>query len=86
MTNKKINKKNIAKLLGDWSKEFTVLVPSRETGVATIARWDGKDTGFLDWHRNTVIPPKAIFLPMLEEMFRFQKDKQSYHIEPPSFD
>jgi len=86
MANKKINKKNIAKLLGDWSKEFTVLVPSQETGTATIARWDGKDTSFLDWYRNTIVPPKAIFFPSMEEMFTFQKDKQSYHIELPSSD
>jgi len=84
MANKKINKKNIAKLLGDWSKEFAVFAPSRETGIATIARWDGTDTSFLDWHRNTIVPPKAIFFPPMEEMFSFQKDKQSYHIELPS--
>jgi len=86
MANKKINRKNIAGLLGDWSKEFTVLTPSRETGIATIARWDGKDTSFLDWYRNTIIPPKAIFFPSMEEMFTFQKDKQSYHIEQSSSD
>jgi len=86
MANKKINKKNIAKPLGDWSKEFTVFVPSRETGIATMARWDGKDTSFLDWYRNTIVPPKAIFFPPMEEMFSFRKDKQSYHIELPSSD
>ncbi len=86
MANKKVNKENIVKLLGDWSKEFTVFVPSRETGIATIARWDGKDTSFLDWYRNTMVPPKAIFFPSMEEMFSFQKDKQSYHIELPSSD
>lgn len=86
MATKKINKKDIAKLLGDWSKEFTVFAPSRETGIVTMARWDGKDTSFLDWYRNTVVPPKAIFFPPMEEMFSFQKDKQSYHIELPSSD
>lgn len=86
MANKKINRRNIAKLLGDWSKEFTVFVPSRETGIATINKWDGKDTSFLDWYRNTIVPPKAIFFPSMEEMFSFQKDKQSYHIELPSPD
>ena len=83
MANKKIDKKNITGLLGDWGKEFTVLAPSRETGIATMAKWDGKDTSFLEWYRNTIIPPKAIFFPSMEEMFTFQKDKQSYHIEPP---
>jgi len=86
MANKKIDKKNIATLLGDWSKEFMVLVPSRETGIATIAKWDGKDTSFLDWYRDTIVPPKAIFFPPMEAMFTFKKDKQSYHMELPSSD
>jgi ferredoxin len=80
---KKINKKDIAKLLNQWSRDFAVFAPSRESGVATMARWDGKDISFLDWYRNTVVPPKANFLPQMEEMFRFQKDKEGYHIELP---
>jgi len=81
MANKKINKKDIAKLLEQWSQQFTVFVPSKESGVATMLKWDGKDTSFLDWYRNTVVPPKASFLPPMEEMFRFQKDKEGYSIE-----
>ena len=83
MTNKKINKKDIGKLLSQWSQQFTVFVPSIENGVAAMSKWDGKDTGFLDWYRNTVIPPKASFLPPMEEMFSFQKDRKGYHIELP---
>ena len=85
MANKKINKKDIGKLLSQWSKEFTVFVPSKE-GVATMAKWDGKDTSFLDWYRNTVVPPKASFFPPMEEMFSFQKSKDGHHIEPPAPD
>ena len=85
-SNKKINKKDIGKLLNEWSQEFTVFVPSRETGVATMAKWDGKDTSFLDWYRNTVVSPKANILPPMEEMFHFQKDKEGYHIELPPLD
>jgi ferredoxin len=84
MSSKKVNKKDIAKLLSQWSQEFAVFVPSRESGVATMAKWDGKDTSFLDWYRNTVIPPKANFLPPMEEMFGFRKDKEGYHIELPA--
>jgi sulfhydrogenase subunit beta (sulfur reductase) len=85
MANKKINKKDIAGLLKQWSQQFTVFTPSKESGVAAMAEWDGKDTSFLDWYRNTVVPPKASFLPPMEEMFRFQKEKEGYHIElPPS--
>ena len=83
---KKINKKDVAKLLGQWSQEFTVFVPSRDEGVARWVRWDGKDTGFLDWYRNTVVPPKAIFLPPMEKMFGFQKDGKDYHLELPASD
>jgi ferredoxin len=83
MASKKVNKKDVLKLLNQWSQQFAVFVPSRESGVATMARWEGKDTDFLDWYRNTVIPPKANFLPPMEEMFRFQKDKAGYRIELP---
>jgi ferredoxin len=83
---KKVSKKDIAKLLETWSQQFTVLAPSRESGVAKMAEWDGKDTSFLDWYRNTVVPPKAGFLPTMEEMFRFQKDKEGYRIELPPKD
>lgn len=82
-TKKKISKKEIGKLLGVWSREFTVLVPSREEGVAKMAKWDGKDTSFLEWYRNTVVPAKANFLPTMERMFSFQKNSNGYNIELP---
>jgi ferredoxin len=83
MANKKVSKNDIAKLLGEWGQQFTVFAPSRESGVAAMAEWDGQDTSFLDWYRNTVVPPKASFLPPMEAMFRFQKGKEGYNIEPP---
>ena len=85
MTNrKKINKKQIANLLSQWSQEFNVFVPSRDEGVAKWARWDSQDASFLDWYRNTVVPPKAILLPPMEAMFSFQKDGKGYRIELPA--
>ena len=81
MTTKKISKKDIGKLLNGWSSEFTVFVPSKDKGVTEMAKWDGKDTGFLKWYRNTVIPAKSIFLPPAEEMFSFQKNNDGYHLE-----
>jgi len=86
MANKKIGKKDLAKLLKQWSQQFTAFAPSKESGVAEMLKWDGEDTSFLDWYRNTVVPPKASFFPPMEEMFRFQKDKEGYRIEPPSSD
>ena len=81
---KKISKEDVAELLNEWNQEFELFVPSKDEGVAKLAKWDGKDTSFLDWYRNTVVPPKANFLPSMEEMFHFQKDKEGYHIELPS--
>jgi ferredoxin len=79
--NKKISKKGIGTLLNEWSHEFSVFVPSRENGVAMLSEWDGKDTGFMDWYRNTVRPAKANFFPPMEEMFNFRKDEDGYRIE-----
>jgi sulfhydrogenase subunit beta (sulfur reductase) len=81
---KKLSKKDIAPLLKGWSQQFSVLAPSKASGVAEMAEWDGKDTSFLDWYRNTVIPPKASFFPPMEAMFRFRKGEEGYQIEPPS--
>jgi len=86
MANKKINKRDIGNLLNRWSQEFTVFVPSKESGMTTMSKWDGKDTSFLDWYRNTVVPPKANLLPTMEKMFSFQKDKEGYHLELPVSD
>ncbi len=83
MTTKKVNKKDIGKLLTAWRQEFSVLLPSKEEGVAKMAVWDGKDVSFLDWYRNTTVPPKAIFAPPMEKMFSFQKNSDGYHIEVP---
>jgi len=83
MADRTISKKDIGKLLKEWSREFALFVPSREGDAVKMARWNGKDTGFLDWYRNTVIPAKAISLPQMEELFSFQKGQEGNHIEPP---
>jgi len=82
--NKRVNKKDVAKLLNEWSGEFTVFVPSRDEGVTKWTKWDGEGASFLDWYRNTVVPPKAIFLPPMEEMFGFHKDGKGCRIELPA--
>lgn len=79
---KKIAKGDIARLLKEWSADFSVFVPSRRDGVTEWARWDGEDTGFLDWYVNTTVPPKALFLPPHEVMFRFRKNEDGYELEP----
>ncbi len=79
----KINKKDTTKLLEQWAKEYTVIVPAIEKDISEMKKWDGKDVSFLDWYRNTRIPPKNIFFPIIEEMFNYTKDKDGYHITTP---
>jgi len=87
---KKIAKKDIGNLLQQWSKDYTIFVPANVGGTAQMGLWDGSDINpstslraGLDWYRNTVKPPKANFLPSVEEMFRFQKGKEGHTIELP---
>ena len=80
---KKINKKELARLLDEWSQDFTVFVPSQETGTAQMVIWLGQEADFLDWYRNTVIPSKDSVLPIMEEMFSFNKDSDGYSLELP---
>ena len=84
--NKKINKRDIGKLLNEWNQGFTVFVPSREDKVTAFAKWDGVNISFMEWHRNTVIPPKTNFFPLMEEMFSFREEEDGYHTELPSSD
>jgi ferredoxin len=81
---KKVAKKEIYKILSQWRKDFTVFAPSREGGVAGMAVWDGKDTGFLDWYRNTVVPPKNSFLLNMEKLFDFHKENDGYKLAVPA--
>ena len=78
---KKINKKELGKLLNQWSQNFAILVPSKDGNDTRIAPWDGEDTSFLDWYRNTTVSARAVFQPFYEEMFRFQKEGDGYHLE-----
>jgi ferredoxin len=86
VTDKKIRKNDIAELLADWNREFTVFTPKRESdNVSKMVEWDGGDTDFLKWYRNTLVPCKTLFLPSMEEMFRFEKRAEGhYHLELPS--
>ena len=81
---KKINKKEIGRLLEEWAKEFAVFVPSLEKETSKPAKWDGKDVSFIEKYRNTTVPPKSLFFPLLEEMFRYEKDGKGYQVTAPA--
>jgi len=83
---KKIDKKDLGKLLEEWKQNFKLLTPSLQSGIADFTEWDGKDTSFTDWYRNTVIPPKRILLPLVENMFSYSKGNEGYRLETPPLD
>ena len=83
MAVKKINKKNMAKVLAVWRREYNIIVPSMPKGAPVFSEWDGEDISFLDWYRNTVVPPKSVVLPPMEKMMSFRKEKDGYKMEVP---
>ena len=80
---KKIAKKDLGRLLDEWSRDFAVFAPSNANGIAQMQQWQGGEAAFPDWYRNTVTPPKNIILPLLEEMFSFNKNEEGYKLETP---
>ncbi|MFH1625589.1 MAG: 4Fe-4S dicluster domain-containing protein [Pseudomonadota bacterium] len=78
---KKIKKDQLKTVLTELSKEYVVLLPSRSKGQIAFAPWDGENADFLDWYKNTVVPPKALFFPPVEEMFHFRKGEEGYEVE-----
>ncbi len=82
----KIIKKDIGRVLEQWAKEYSVYVPTLEKDSTEMKKWDGKDTGFLEWYRNTRIPAKSVFFPILEEMFHYNKTSEGYKLETPAAD
>jgi len=78
---KKIKKDQLKTLFDELGKDYSVLVPSRSKGDVKFDSWDGDNGDFTQWYRNTTIPPKALFFPPVEEMFRFHKGDGGYEVE-----
>ncbi len=81
----KLKRDKLANFLRKFSPNFSLFTPSRSEGATAYNPWDGEDLDFLNWYRNTLRPPKALFFPSFEEMFRFQKEGGEYKLTfPPS--
>ena len=82
-TNYTLKKEKLDELLKQWQQQFVLMTPSKTNGSSSFAPWDnGSD--FNEWYRNTITPPKMIFLPDVEALFSFTKKNGSYQLESES--
>jgi ferredoxin len=77
---KLISKENLFALLDTLIKNYTVLAPVEDfSGHIFREIKCGKEASIS--FKNTVIPPKALFFPPVEEMFRFKFNKTDVALE-----
>ncbi|MGB9859921.1 MAG: 4Fe-4S dicluster domain-containing protein [Moorellaceae bacterium] len=67
----KISKDKIPQLLTAWAEGASVYVPQEVDGISTFRVWQGTGESKLG-QGNAVVPPKDLFFPRTEEMYRYQ--------------
>ncbi|MDK2820411.1 MAG: hypothetical protein PWP31_376 [Clostridia bacterium] len=80
----KIKQTEMPQLLNAWAQKSRVFVPQDRGGVSAFLPWDGKGTLTLG-KGNTLEPPKDIFFPRTETMYRYQVAEAATTLEtmPP---
>ncbi|MGI9859962.1 4Fe-4S dicluster domain-containing protein [Moorella naiadis] len=69
----KINRTKLPELLAVWARGARVFVPQEREGTSVFTPWEGE--GQLTLGRgNTLEPPKDLFFPRTETMYRYQVD------------
>ncbi|GFN24108.1 4Fe-4S dicluster domain-containing protein [Thermanaeromonas sp. C210] len=82
----KIAKDKLPALLQAWAAEAKVFTPQDRGGTSAFLPWDGKGRLTLG-EGNTLEPPKDLFFPRTETMYRYQVQGQEAEItEVPSFE
>lgn len=76
---KTILKTKLPEVFEQFAKEYKVLVPAKLEGVSKFAPYH-KDME-LALEENVVMPPKDIFFPQTEKMYKFKAKNQSLEIE-----
>ncbi len=71
---KTLAKKDINGLLKTWTKEYTVLAPSKKSSGDCIFEPYQEDSFTLDYGKPS-LPPKAVFLPHSDVIFRVEKNE-----------
>ena len=76
---KTILKAKLPEMLEQLAKEYKVLVPAKLEGVSRFAAY--RENLELALEENVTMPPKDIFFPQTEEMYKFTAKDQSLEIE-----
>ncbi|MDN5346788.1 MAG: hypothetical protein PWP65_352 [Clostridia bacterium] len=76
----KIAKEKMPELLNAWAKIGKLYVPQDQDGVSNFLPWDGKGKLTLG-QGNSVLPPKDLFFPRTETMYRYQRSGGALSLE-----
>lgn len=76
---KTILKAKLPELFEQLAKEYKVLIPAKLEGTSKFAPY--REDMELALEENVVMPPKDIFFPQTEEMYKFKAKNQSLEIE-----
>jgi len=79
---KSLHKRQVLPFLERLLLRWEVYAPVRAGGGVEFTRLGRGGSICLDFP-NSRIPPKSIFFPQKETMFRFEKDEQGFRVEPP---
>jgi ferredoxin len=76
----KVKRDKLPQVLSLWSEEAVVYTPQEENGVSTFRPWTGQaELNFKPG--STVVPPKELFFPRTEEMYRYRVEGQAAFLE-----
>ncbi|MBE0478209.1 (4Fe-4S)-binding protein, partial [Candidatus Aerophobetes bacterium] len=71
---KKINKRDMGEFVHSLVKDFTVYAPVNVDGIFLFKQVKSFEETRLDY-KNSIKPPKEIFFPQSEVMFKYEKGK-----------
>ena len=68
---KAFHKQKLDDIFNEWGKNFTIIAPLEEEEIR-FKKWEeGKRVNLT---KNSTVPPKEVFFPQTEELYRFQLD------------
>jgi len=83
MTPKIIKKNALQKTIKKWLKSYDVIVPAASKEGIRFKRITDPEEIVLDGSRNSIYPPKSVFLPQSEIMFKYENGSYTMPKDAP---